>query len=285
MPSPLRVRRHSAPSSFLAAAREWLLEREAENNVVLGVAEKLAAGDHDFEPPLYLATVHDAEGRVTGCAFRTPPFKLGLCRMPAEAVPRLVDDVAAVYASLPAVMGPEPVVDAFAAGWTRLRGGSSRMAMRMRAFELRAVVWPERPAPGRMRIATAADEELVVRWVRAFEADAGLPLSGGPRRAEELTAEGAVALWEDAGEPVSMAGRMARTPSGYRIGAVYTPRELRGRGYASHLVAAYSQHLLDGGATACFLFTDLANPTSNAIYQQVGYRPTGDLVERVFTSA
>jgi predicted GNAT family acetyltransferase len=72
------------------------------------------------------------------------------------------------------------------------------------------------------------------------------------------------------------------TPSGIRIGPVYTPPELRGRGYASALVAELTRRLIAGGRQFCFLFTDLANPTSNSIYQRVGYRPVTDVNLWVF---
>ena len=79
-------------------------------------------------------------------------------------------------------------------------------------------------------------------------------------------------LWAD-GEPVAMAGTSGQTPNGARVGPVYTPPALRGRGYASACTAALSQLLLDEGRRFCFLYTDLSNPTSNKIYQAIGYRP------------
>ena len=68
-----------------------------------------------------------------------------------------------------------------------------------------------------------------------------------------------------------------------RVNAVYTPPGLRGRGYASACVAALSQKLLDEGRRYCFLFTDLANPTSNRIYQAVGYEAVVDVDEYKFS--
>ncbi|GAC1375090.1 MAG: hypothetical protein NVSMB32_18100 [Actinomycetota bacterium] len=79
-------------------------------------------------------------------------------------------------------------------------------------------------------------------------------------------------LWDNAG-PVSMAATGGPTPHGGRVYAVYTPPEHRGRGYASACVAAVSQHMLNRGLRYCFLFTDLANPIANHIYQEIGYRP------------
>jgi predicted GNAT family acetyltransferase len=82
-------------------------------------------------------------------------------------------------------------------------------------------------------------------------------------------------LWEDS-KPVALAGITRPTPEGMGVGPVYTPPERRGRGYATSLVAQISQQLLASGRQFCTLFTDLANPTSNSIYQKIGYRPVGD---------
>src|SRR5206468_2082657 len=90
-------------------------------------------------------------------------------------------------------------------------------------------------------------------------------------------------LWKDAsGHAVTMAGWSGRTPNGTRINAVYTPPENRRRGYASACVASLSQHLLDSGRRFCFLYTDLTNPTSNNIYQKIGYQRVGDWTNRYF---
>ena len=89
-------------------------------------------------------------------------------------------------------------------------------------------------------------------------------------------------LWADEGTPVSFAGYGGPTPNGIRVGPVYTPPELRRRGYASALTAALTRTLLDRGRKFCFLFTDLANPTSNSIYQRIGYRPVSDADQWVF---
>ncbi|MCA9556723.1 MAG: GNAT family N-acetyltransferase, partial [Myxococcales bacterium] len=94
-------------------------------------------------------------------------------------------------------------------------------------------------------------------------------------------AQGVLWVWED-GEAVSMAAAVSPTPHGVRVNFVYTPPERRGRGYASACVAALSQAQLDAGRQFCFLYTDLANPTSNAIYQRIGYRPVTDALQLGF---
>jgi len=76
-----------------------------------------------------------------------------------------------------------------------------------------------------------------------------------------------------------MVGAVRDTPHTTGIGAVYTPPRFRGRGYATAAVATLSRQLLDGGRSSCFLYTDLANPVSNAIYRRVGYEPLQDVVD------
>jgi len=125
----------------------------------------------------------------------------------------------------------------------------------------------------------------VSQWVIDFAREA-LPRNDQERLAEsvdtwtEMTGR-TIYLWEAPDEqgqprPVSLTGVSGATPHGIRIGPVYTPPAFRGRGYASVLVAQVSQAQLHAGRRFCFLYTDLANPTSNKIYQEIGYRPVTD---------
>jgi predicted GNAT family acetyltransferase len=85
-------------------------------------------------------------------------------------------------------------------------------------------------------------------------------------------------LWDDE-KPVSMIGLNPPVAGVVRIGPVYTPPPLRRRGYAGSAVAAVTRRALAGGVRRCMLYTDLANPTSNKIYAEVGYRRCGDWEE------
>jgi predicted GNAT family acetyltransferase len=147
--------------------------------------------------------------------------------------------------------------------------------MAQRIHELTRVEWPAASVPGAFRIATPADEELAAAWISAFHADVGEPMASADSIARARIAAGGLFFWDDA-EPASMAGVVGRTPGGVRIALVYTPPPKRGRGYASACVAALSQRMLDAGNRFCCLYTDLANPTSNAIYRRLGYRPVCD---------
>ena len=137
-----------------------------------------------------------------------------------------------------------------------------------------------------MRVARPEDRRLVADWIESFHDEASI---GNPRQDYETMADRwirrlgrTVYLWEDEGRPVSLTGVGGPTPNGIRVGPVYTPPSARGRGYASNLVAQASQLQLDAGRTFVFLFTDLANPTSNKIYQAIGYEPVIDVDEWEF---
>lgn len=186
-------------------------------------------------------------------------------------------------------MGAVPEVDAFAAAWTAHRDvdGVTRFDQRIYAAD---GIDPPRGVDGRLRLAGPGDRELVIAWVTAFADDA---MHGGddPARIERSVEArlggdaGGFGLWVAGGEPVSLAGFGGETPNGLRIGPVYTPPALRGRGYGSSVTAAVSRRALDRGKRFCFLYTDLANPTSNAIYRRIGYRTVCDSREIAFVPA
>lgn len=134
-------------------------------------------------------------------------------------------------------------------------------------------------------MATMADRELLIEWVAAFgqEALGELPseLTRTTIVVNRAINAGNYFVWDDNGV-VAMAGRTRPTRAGITIGPVYTPPKFRRRGYATALVAELSQLLLDEGREFVTLFTDLANPTSNKIYQQIGFRPVCDFAEYRF---
>ena len=131
--------------------------------------------------------------------------------------------------------------------------------------------------PGAARPATSADRSLLVSWLRQFGIDAGLPMHDVEGTVESRLGQGTLRLWVCAGEPVALAGLTVVGTVG-RVGPVYTPAELRGRGYGSAVTAAVTGELLSRCETV-MLFTDAANPTSNSIYAALGYRVVAEVVE------
>ncbi len=271
--------RFESGSEFYRRAGPFLLEREAEHNLILGITAAIAEGSEWVEPQPYLALVQDA-GAPVAVAVMTPPHNLILSHTDeAAALEPIAADLLDSGTEVPGVTGPADLARAFAELWRRRTGRAFSTVMSQRIFKLETVRPPE-GVPGRLRRAADPDRPLLRQWIATFHQEA--TGEGGPPTDEALDRwlrfeSRGMYLWED-GEPVSMAGHTGPTLNGIRIGAVYTPPEKRRRGYAGACVAGLSQLMLDSGRRFCFLYTDLANPTSNHIYQEIGYQPVADSV-------
>lgn len=277
----LQLTVHTDIAAFLALAEADLARDEVTNGLMLGVALRLRQDPAHYEQPPFLATVQQCDALIAA-ATMTPPYGLlvyAAVDEPRPALRLIAEALIEAQWPLPTVNGVAPLARAFADVWQTLTAGLVTLLMGLRVFELRTVTPPRWP-PGRFRQATQADAELVFAWCDAFYREAA-PAGTTPRplHVERAIAEGNFYLWEDGGRPVSLAGKGRRTAHGASVGPVYTPPTWRGRGYASACVATLSQLILDEGKDFCTLFTDLANPTSNHIYQQIGYRPVCDFAE------
>jgi uncharacterized protein len=276
------VRKQASADEFLVAAGEFLGAREAEHNLLFGIASWVRTSPELLtDGPATFATVTDADGRMAAATLRTPPH---------NQVLSWVDELGAVDAlvellrdePLPGMLGPTEPAARFAERWTSATGQPARIDVAERIFRLTRVVPPARPAEGSWRVVEPADRDLIARWLVEFsdEAMPEAPRLQAPVAAAErwIAQVGRIGyVWEDGGEVVSLVGAGGETPHGIRIGPAYTPPARRGRGYASSLTAAASQDQLDRGRRFVFLFTDLSNPTSNKIYRAIGYEPVCDV--------
>ena len=195
----------------------------------------------------------------------------------------VIQDLLSRGISVPGVLGASPIARAFAEAWVRQHSGTYQPGTSQRIYQLTQVISPK-AVQGRLRTATPADIELVARWMLAFDQEAigeAGPLSTARQNAERLVNDQNVYLWENQ-NPVSMAAKVRHTQNGITIALVYTPPEQRGQGYASACVAKLSQKILNDGWQFCSLFTDLTNPTSNHIYQAIGYQPVCDFQAYIF---
>lgn len=285
-------------AAFAARSLPHLLANEVEHNLLVGLALRAAAVPEAFgAPPLTL--VVESDRRVAGVAMQTPPLNLIVSRFAEPRGPAL-DALVALAGRLselrepegvtiPGVVGPVAEADGFAERWTAARGVDHRLNRAERIYELTEVRVP-RGVPGSLRAARADDLSLIATWIVAFQAEA-LGEEVAPDEAREgasawLAGARSVYLWEsEADGPVCMVCAVGPTPHGIRIGPVYTPPVSRGKGYASACTAAVSQAQLDAGRRWCCLYTDLANPTSNHIYMEIGYRPVADVHEIRFGPA
>lgn len=264
------------PAAFSRVVEPELMRDPALNTVPLSVLSGILAGRY---PDHLLAHVL-RDGEVAAVGIRTPPFRLVVAAARTDAVFALADGLLDAGVDLPGVSGVEPAATASAARWSgrvscRLR--QDRGLRLFRADDLTAV----RPAGGLGRTAIGTDARVLVRWTIAYCQESGaLGPADLTRDIGGRIEERRLSVWED-GVLTSMAGRGQVIGGTARIGPVYTPSELRGRGCASNLVAQVSREILAEGGVPV-LFTDLANPTSNAIYAAIGYRRVCDAREIAF---
>jgi hypothetical protein len=282
----MEVLRPGDAVEFLRLAGALLERDEARNQLPLGIAGNLMARPDAFEVVRFWV-VRDGDDPVAA-AVRTDPFNLVLGDPSSEAaLGPLLESVVADDPEVPGIVGNVPFVEPAA---ERLAGASGRTAERILSqgvyglTEVRDVA----RAPGQPQPAGPKDRALLLDWLRAFVTES-VPDPDAAFRRLERTLESRFGIrsagfwfWEDGGQPMSLAGFSGPTPTGIRIGPVYTPPELRRRGYATTLVADLSAWLLERGHRACFLYTDLANPTSNRIYVEIGYERVCDAMEFVF---
>jgi predicted GNAT family acetyltransferase len=285
----MEVLRPADARSFLDIAGPLLVRDEARHNLILGIAATTEW--HPDLYPEYHAWVVVDEDEAVAAATMTPPFKLVVADpVSHDAADALLHAVRATNIEVPGVVANLPTAPWFARAWSHETGSVAELVRSEGVYELTEVT--EVPVTsGAARGATPEDRAFLETWLVAFAAEA-LPDEESDRerlrRSIESRLSSAVSgfwIWEDGDIPVSLAGYSGPTTSGIRIGPVYTPPDLRRRGYASNLVAGLSRWLLDDGYKACFLYTDLANPTSNKIYTDIGYVRVCDAAEYAFRPA
>jgi GNAT superfamily N-acetyltransferase len=265
---------------------EPLLAVRLECNVLATVLMSVLGGAHADPPPVFAYGVTETGGAPVFAAMRTPPFPILTSPLDrsADAEP-LIEHWLEADPELPSVTGVPATARAIAEAWARRTGGTTRRTLSEAMHVLTEVQDPPRPARGALRVATLEDRDLLVAWMEAFVVEAGLVGAAQAAGMVDARLPGQGLLIWDEGRPVSMIGVAPEVSGTVRVGPVYTPPSERRRGYAGSAVAAASRRALAAGAARCMLFTDLANPTSNKIYAEVGYRRTGDWEEIALDAA
>jgi uncharacterized protein len=272
----VNIQRFDRPGSFLDHAAPFLEAQEAVNNLFLGILVRLAAEHHE-EKAFMAGVQQDGLIDLAGLYFQ---INLLLSHGEVAAIPALAEELSTGGWKVPGVLGPSDLVESFASVWAQCQGCTSTRWVQQRIFRLDQVLQPSR-VPGTSRLAEASDIELLAMWHRQFDkdvrrTDGTMSPEEELKNAEKRVLEGKTYFWIRDTMPVCMAAQARPTANGIAINGVFTPAEHRCRGYASALVAAVSQMSLDSGKKFCTLYTDLDNPTSNSIYQKIGYKPVGD---------
>jgi predicted GNAT family acetyltransferase len=281
----MQFRLYTDVHEFYEVAYEVLMRHEAQNmiilgNLIIGHGGKDKTGWRDTANWL-MATVSDESG-VLITALMTPPYNVTLYATDNIITPQAVDCLieGLIDYNIPGVMTEKTLAEYFAKEYTARKGLTYTTTMDQRIYEL-AKVNPDIKRFGVVRLLEEKDMYFFPYWFEAFNAakvygntEMFIPQDEEKYRYHISTKK--IYVLEVDGIPVSMAGYTREMQTAIGVAYVYTPPYFRGKGYATSCVAQLSQMALDRGYTRCVLYTDLLNPTSNSIYQKIGYKPVCD---------
>jgi len=267
----LELHRHTDARAFLTRAEPWLLTREIEHGVVLQSARQARADDSRYERPIYWATLED-DGRLVGCAYRTPPFKVGVTALPDSAIAPLVADLAATYpGNISGFSGPDPTVSILASAWVEQRGGSWSVNTRGRLMSFSGGAADDGATKkGVLRLADANDTALAQSWGAAASIDSGIAALDGNLCVQLIRAKLLYFFADDRAR--CMLGLLRETRESVAVGIVYTPATFRGQGYATAALRALDRLLEERGVKNRYLWVDPRSDGAQALAAKLGCR-------------
>jgi predicted GNAT family acetyltransferase len=279
----MKITYHSDISMFTNLVDSFLQQNEAENNLLFGILSRLKNNIHtysDTEKPVFITV--SKNNKVELVSIRTPPHNQLLSYTDKlNTINFLVDELSKIASDLPGIMGFKAGALRFAQRWVLKNNISYKLDMHERIYQLDKVN-KETLGPNHFSLAIPDEKKLLLNYLEAFIKEA-LPktspeeIKRSQKRLELAIENQKVYVLKIKEKIVSMVQRAGETPNGQTINMVYTPPAERRKGYATETVAKVSQKILHEGKKYCFLFTDLTNPTSNKIYQTIGYKPVIDM--------
>lgn len=265
-----------------------MLKNEAKNNLLFGILNNLKQNPQTYSEehsPILISITEDDELKLV--SIRTPPYNQVISYTEdLETIPMLVEELSLKTPDIPGILGFKEGAQKFGKLWGKKLDKTHTLDMHERIYQLKQVN-PKTVGSHTFEPATRRDRELILEWINAFSLEAvpNQPSEDTPvglKRINQAMERKMIYVLKVKDEIVSMAKKAGVTPNGQTINAVYTPPNQRKRGYGTEVVAKLSQQILDEGKKYCFLFTDLANPTSNKIYQNIGYQPIIDVDAYLF---
>ncbi len=283
---------YSDVNEFCELTYPFLIKNEAENNLLFGILESLKVDIHTYDPtdnPFLIIIYEDEE--ISSVSIRTPPHNQILSvTKNLDAISVLVDLLIDNEHQIPGVIGFKDGVKIFIELWASKMGKKPVLATNERIYQLTEVN-QNISNSNSFENASEEDRKLLINWGQSFMKEI---LKDAPQdqidrsiqRMEIMMNKSLqkkdIFVLKAGGTIVSIARASRGTPNGQAVTLVYTPPQYRNHGYATELVAKLCSSILKKGKNYCYLFTDLANPTSNSVYMKVGFRPVIDVDEYRF---
>ncbi|WP_240339668.1 GNAT family N-acetyltransferase [Halobacillus ihumii] len=273
----MRIEETADAAGFARQAEPLLLQKEAENNLPLGIIERWKHGSEKGSSASML-TIYKGEEPVY-ITLRTPPH---LWILPAistinqESLTHLAYFLYENEYEVPGVLGESDAVRWFVEAWEQCSGQSGVLHMKQGIYRLDHLK-PVLKNDGELIVAEQKDYPLLVKWLTKYGYETGESFhkERAAQLAGDMISDQRMHFWQVNGTIVSMVCRARTTPNGATVNAVFTPDEYKRKGYATQAVASLTKTLLAEGYEFCALYTDLANATSNTIYKKIGYNLIG----------
>jgi ribosomal protein S18 acetylase RimI-like enzyme len=270
---------HPNVSEFLNVCEEFLLRNESEHNLILGKPVG-SNSDSSAETNSILVSIQE-ENNLAGAAVLNPSGRSLLSKMDGAAVRILIDFIEQRKIRIDSIIGPIESTECFVEFWRSSNGPPAKLSLHTGVYELISVRFPK--MDNRVLIPTdAVSPNIALQYLLGFLIDCFPDMDDPQTAAAKMFDHHAQArtlfFWKNPGDPVPvcMAAKARESRNAATISLVYTPPTLRRQGHASRMVAALSDRFLKEGKKFCNLFADMANPTSNDIYQEIGYRKIGE---------
>lgn len=274
----MKFKRYENANEFLNETEKFLMEREVENNLIIGISNNLKSGEFVPEGEPYFASIKEND-EIILATLMTPPKSLVIsCKENNKQVLRLlIEKLIEENIEIPGIIADKEVVKSFMIIYKEHHRCNFEKEMDMRIYKLTEINEVKK-SKGFFRKANKNDLDIIAEWILENDGmwKSADTLEKAIKIARDKIENERVYLWIDH-EPVSMAMKARESFNTAVISGVLTPIKLRGKGYATSCVVELSQLLLNSGYNYCSLFTDLSNPTSNSIYMNIGYEPVCDV--------
>jgi predicted GNAT family acetyltransferase len=283
----MKIQLYNDINEFYDLVFPFLVKREAENNLLFSILNTIKVDPYRYgdEKPVLITVAEN--NKVSLVSLRTPPYNQIISYTTnLESIKKLAKELLLRNEEIPGFLGFKEGADIFIKLWCESKDVKPQLIRNEKIYKLESVA-PETLGDKEFIMGTESNQNLILKWAREFVLEA-LPetdefkLKRSEKALIEDIKEGRIFLLLDRDDVVSMARKAGKTPNGNLVNYVYTPPNLRRRGYATECVAKLSKYILEEGNKYCFLFTDLMNPTSNKIYQKIGYRPIINIDEYLF---
>lgn len=262
----MEVRRYLSAAEFLDATKDFRSLDPVRTGLITSIATSVANGSRTYEDYFWWSASQD--NRVVGLAIRTVPYGYVFSPMGADASEALFSFISVEDSRAYEFAGPKDVIEFL----VQISGKAVTESEGELIYECKNLI-PAIPI-GEIRAASESNFDLIFNWMKALMTTTGLRSYDLESVVRTALSAGRYYLLISQGMPVCMGGHSdIQTFEGFsigRVGPIYTPDEFRKKGYASALTSEITKTLISRGALPT-LYTQAANPTSNKIYQEIGY--------------